>query len=170
MLIRPMESTDIPAAGRMLRELAREFIVHESPAEEACTFLRENDEDGIRGYIARGHVYYVADTGAELAGFIAVRDNSHLFHLFVARAWQRHGVARRLWDVARGAALAAGNPGVFTVNSSKVARPVYEAFGFVPTAPLQCKRGIWFHPMQLTLATGIEALSAPPPSGATTGC
>jgi GNAT superfamily N-acetyltransferase len=163
-----MESADIPAAAHLLRELAREFIVHESPAEAACTFLRENDEDGIRGYIAAGHVYHVADTGTGLAGFIAVRDNSHLFHLFVARQWQRHGVARRLWDVARGAALAAGNPGVFTVNSSKVARPVYEAFGFVPTAPLQCKNGIWFHPMQLTLAT--EAVSASLPSGAATGC
>jgi GNAT superfamily N-acetyltransferase len=165
-----MESADIPAAARLLRELAREFIVHESPAEEACTFLRENDEDGIRGYVALGHVYHVADAGAGLAGFIAVRDGSHLFHLFVARQWHGHGVARQLWDVARGAALAAGNPGVFTVNSSKVARPVYEAFGFVPTAPLQCKRGIWFQPMQLTLAPGCEALSAPLPSGATTGC
>jgi GNAT superfamily N-acetyltransferase len=165
-----MESADIPAAARLLRELAREFIVHESPAEEGSTFLREHDEDGIRGYVARGHVYHVADTGTELAGFIAVRDGSHLFHLFVARHWHRHGVARRLWDVARSRALAAGNPGVFTVNSSKLARPVYESFGFVPTAPLQYQRGIWFHPMQLTLATGIEAVSAPRRSGATTGC
>jgi GNAT superfamily N-acetyltransferase len=165
-----MIDADIPAAARLLREQAREFIVHEFSVEAACTFLRENDEDGIRGYVARGHVYHVADTGTELAGFIAMRDGSHLFHLFVARHWHRQGVARRLWDVARAAALAAGNTGVFTVNSSKVARPVYEAFGFVPSAPLQCQRGIWFQPMQLTLANGSVALSAPPPSGATTGC
>jgi GNAT superfamily N-acetyltransferase len=165
-----MEDADIPAAARLLRDLAREFIVNEFSAEAASTFLRENDEEGICGYVARGHVYHVADTGAELAGFIAVRDGSHLFHLFVARHWHGHGVARRLWDVARARALAAGNSGVFTVNSSKVARPVYEAFGFVPTAPLQCKHGIWFHPMQLTLATAGEALSGPPPAGATTGC
>jgi GNAT superfamily N-acetyltransferase len=170
MLIRPIESTDIPAAARLLRELAREFIVHESSREEACTFLRENDEDGIRAYVAAGHVYHVACVGGELAGFVAVRDGSHLFHLFVAKCWQRQGVARQLWAVAREAALAAGNPGIFTVNSSKFARSLYESFGFVPTAPLQCKNGIWFHPMQLTLAVKSDPLSAPRQGGATTSC
>jgi GNAT superfamily N-acetyltransferase len=165
-----MESADIPAVARLLRELASEFIVHESPAEEGSTFLRENDEDGIRGYVARGHVYHVADTGTELAGFIAMRDGSHLFHLFVAKRWHRQGVARRLWDVARNAALAAGNPAVFTVNSSKVARPVYESFGFVPSAPLQYQRGLWFHPMRLTLAAGFEQVNVPRQGGAATGC
>jgi GNAT superfamily N-acetyltransferase len=166
MLIRPLQSADIAPAARLLRELAREYIVHESSPEAASTFLRENDEDGIRAYLAKGFVYHVADTGVGLAGFIAVRDASHLFHLFVARDWQGQGVARRLWDVAREAALASGNPGVFTVNSSKLACPVYESFGFGPTAPLQCKNGIYFQPMQLTLG----AVSAPLQADATTGC
>jgi GNAT superfamily N-acetyltransferase len=168
MLIRALDNSDIAPAARLLRELAREFIVHESPPEAAATFLRENDEDGIRAYLAKGYVYHVADTGAGLAGFIAVRDASHLFHLFVARDWQGQGVAHRLWEVARTAALASGNPGVFTVNSSKVARPVYESFGFVATAPLQCKNGIYFHPMQLTLGTGT--VNAPLQADATTSC
>jgi GNAT superfamily N-acetyltransferase len=166
-----MEPADIPAAAQLLRALAREFIVHESSPEDACTFLRENDADGIRGYIALGHVYHVAVEGDELAGFVAVRERSHLFHLFVARQWQRRGVARRLWDVAREAALAAGNPGAFTVNSSLVGRPVYESFGFVPTDPIQCKRGLRFLPMRLTLPSAADAgVSAPHPADATTGC
>lgn len=151
MQIRPLEPTDIPAVSRLLRALAAEFIVHESPPEGAATFLRENDEDGVRGFVERGHVYHVALADGELAGFIAVRDNSHLFHMFVDKRYQRRGVARRLWEVARDAARAAGNPGYFTVNSSNHALPVYTGWGFVPTAPLQCVKGLVFTPMRLDL-------------------
>lgn len=152
MLIRPLEETDIPAVARLFRELAIEFIVHESPPEGAANFLRENDEEGVRGFVAKGHAYHVAVIGDELAGFIAVRDGSHLFHMFVAKRWQRRGVARRLWDVAREAALAAGNPGVFTVNASNHALPVYVAWGFARTAPTQFVKGLYFTPMRLELA------------------
>jgi GNAT superfamily N-acetyltransferase len=154
MLIRALEQDDIPAAARLLRALALEFIVNEATHEEASTFLRENDEEGLRGFVERGYVYHVAVIDGELAGFVAVRERSHLYHLFVGRRWQRQGVARRLWDVARNAALAGGNPGIFTVNSSNNAVPVYESFGFVRTAPMQCLRGIQFNPMQLTLPAG----------------
>lgn len=149
MQIRPIEQADVPAVARLLRELAIEFIVHESPPDGACTFLRENDEDGLRGYLAQGYVYHVAVAGGELAGFIAVRDRSHLFQLFVDKRWQRQGVARQLWEVAQAAARVGGEPGVRTVNASNFAVPVYEAFGFVRSAPTQCKKGIYFNPMEL---------------------
>jgi GNAT superfamily N-acetyltransferase len=151
MQIRPLAPSDLPAVARLFHELAAEFIVHESPPEVAATFLRENDEQGLRGFVERGHVYHVALVEGELAGFIAVRDTSHLFHMFVARRYQRRGIARRLWEVAQQAARAAGNPGWFTVNSSNYALPVYTAWGFVPTAPLQCVKGLYFTPMRLDL-------------------
>ena len=148
MLIRPLAVTDIPAVAALLRELAREFIVHQSSPEGAATFLAENNEMGVRGFLARGHVYHVAVVGGELAGFVAVRDRSHLFHLFVGKRWHRRGLARALWDTARAAALAAGGDGAFTVNSSNFAVPVYEAFGFVRVGPTQCAKGLYFNPMR----------------------
>jgi GNAT superfamily N-acetyltransferase len=154
MLIRPLEDADIPAVARLLKELASEFVVHESPPEGAATFLRENDETGLRGFVERGHVYHVALVGGELAGFIGVRDTSHLFHLFVAKHWHGQGIARKLWQVAREAALAAGNPGYFTINSSNHALPVYQAWGFVRTAPMQCTKGLYYNPMRLELDAG----------------
>ncbi len=149
MLVRPLAVTDIPAVAALLHELAREFIVHESTPEGASTFLAENDEMGVRGFLARGHVYHVAVADGELAGFVAIRDRSHLFHLFVGKRWHRRGVAQALWDVARQAALAAGGDGSFTVNSSNFAVPVYEAFGFVRVGPTQCAKGLHFNPMRL---------------------
>lgn len=149
MLIRRLEDADIPAVARLFRAAALEFIVHESPPEGAANFLRENDEDGLRGFVQQGHVYHVALLDGELAGFIAVRELTHLFHLFVDKRWHGQGVARRLWDVARRASLDAGNPGFFTVNSSNHALPVYEAWGFVPTAQRQFTKGLYYTPMRL---------------------
>jgi GNAT superfamily N-acetyltransferase len=146
--IRTLHDADIPAVANLLRQLAREFIVHESPPEAAATFLRENDETGLRRFVAMGHVYHVAECGGEIAGFIAVREHRHVFHMFVAKQWQRQGVARKLWEVARRTAQEGGNDGVFTVNSSNFAVPVYEAMGFVRTAPTQCLKGLYYNPMQ----------------------
>jgi len=156
MDIRPLVNTDIPALvpviAALLRELALEFIVHESSPEGAATFLAENDQMGVRGFLALGHVYHVALDGDQLAGFIAIRDNSHLFHLFVSKRWQRQGLARTLWNVARAAAIARGGDGNFTVNSSNHAVAAYESFGFVRVGPTQCVKGLYFNPMRLSWA------------------
>lgn len=152
MEIRPVAGPDIPAVARLLNELARQFIVHESTPEGAATFLRENDAEGIRRYIGLGHVYHVADAGGEIAGFVAVRENRHLFHMFVAVKWQRQGLARKLWDVARAQAISSGGGGSFTVNASNHAVAMYEALGFVRVAPTQCVKGVYFNPMELAPA------------------
>jgi len=160
MDIRPLVDTDIPllvpAIAAQLRELALEFIVHESTREGAATFLAENDQIGVRKYLALGHVYHVALDEGQLAGFIAIRDNSHLFHLFVGKRWQGRGLARRLWNVARAAAIARGGDGNFTVNASNHAVPAYEAFGFVRVAPTQCVKGLCFNPMRLGWADDVH--------------
>jgi ribosomal protein S18 acetylase RimI-like enzyme len=147
MQIRAIEEADIGAVAQLLQELATQFIVHESVPESAALFLRENDEAALRGFIGGGrHVYYVALVDGALAGFIAMRDKTHLFHLFVARGQQGRGIARALWEHAR---AASGHPGDFTVNASNSAVGVYEALGFRRTAPMQCVKGLYFNPMAL---------------------
>ena len=146
--IRPMRRDDIAAVAALLRTLASEFIVHDSRPEQASTFLRENDRDGIAGYLSRGFVYHVADDGGAIAGFIGMRERQHVFHLFVGTAWQGRGLARRLWEVARTAAIGAGVAPPFTVNASNYAVAAYERLGFVRTSPMLEKNGIRFNPMQ----------------------
>lgn len=148
MIIRPCEEPDLPAMARLFRASALEYIVPESSHEGACTFLRENDEAGLRAWVRSGHIYHVALEQGELAGFVAIRNNDHLFHLFVDRRWHRRGLARRLWEAARSAALERGGSGSFTVNASSYAVPVYEAFGFERTGPLQCVKGLKVNPMR----------------------
>ena len=132
-----------------MRSLSYEAIVNESGAEAAASFARENDEEGIWAFVRGGIIYYVAEMDDRIAGFIALRDNKHVFHMFVDKTFHRQGIATALWKVAHQAAVDRGNPGQFTVNSSNYALPVYESLGFVRTAETQCKNGIYFNPMQL---------------------
>jgi GNAT superfamily N-acetyltransferase len=82
-------------------------------------------------------------------GVAGIRDTTHVYHLFVAEAFHRQGLATSLWEIAKAAALAAGNPGRFTVYSSLHAVPVYERFGFRATGPEVHKHGVAFVPMEL---------------------
>lgn len=149
MYIRPLVHTDIAAVARLLATLTDEFIAHESAPDCAAAFKRQHNEDAIRSFVATGMVYYVAELGGSVAGFIALRDNQHVFHLFVDQAHHRKGIARALWQVAREAAVKAGNAGVFTVNSSNYALPAYQSMGFERTDVMQFKDGIYYNPMQL---------------------
>jgi GNAT superfamily N-acetyltransferase len=139
--LRPATASDYPALANLLQTLAKIFIVPGMPVEAAATFLRENDMAALLAYRERGHVIDVADIDGELAGFIAIRPPGHLFHLFVAQAFQRRGVARALWCAAKGDAAR------FTVNSSPYAIPAYAAMGFVCAGPLACHHGVTFQPM-----------------------
>jgi GNAT superfamily N-acetyltransferase len=102
-----------------------------------------------REYLASARYrYLLAYWGSQLVGFIAIRDGSHLFHLFVERAHQRQGIARILWERALRELCAPSSEGAFTVNSSLSAVPVYQAFGFAPAGSLQSVHGISFLPMR----------------------
>jgi ribosomal protein S18 acetylase RimI-like enzyme len=148
--IRALTPDDIPAAAALLRRAAEEFILVESTPEDGAVFLAEQGEDGIRAFLAKGFVYHVAEVEGELAGFIAIRERSHVYSLYVDKRFHRRGIARRLWDVAREAALGPEHPRAFTVNSSNHAMPFYASLGFVPTAPTQVSI-VRYNPMRLVL-------------------
>ena len=149
MRIRPLTDNDFPAVAQLMSALSQEFFLNEGSAAAAATFVHDNDETSLRAFVGAGIVYHVAEQDGKILGFIAVREHKHLFHMFVDKQYHRRGIARALWAVARQAAMAAGNPGVFTVNSSNYAVPVYKAMGFVQTAPMQFRNGLYYNPMQL---------------------
>lgn len=149
MRIRNITDNDIAEVATLLRGLSQQFITNEGSAAAADFFTRENDEAGLRSFIRAGMVYHVAELDGRIVGFVAIRECKHLFHMFVDKQHHRQGIAKALWATARQAALDAGNPGDFTVNSSNYAVAVYEALGFVKTAPTQCKNGIHYNPMTL---------------------
>ena len=147
MRLRDMDDADIGTAARLLELLAREYILDTCSPEQASTFVRENDAQALRRLVAGGYVYHLAEVDGELAGFIGMRERRHVYHLFVAAQYQRRGVGRRLWEHARQVAMNSGGEGVFTVNASNYAVPMYEHLGFVRAAAMQSKNGLAFNPM-----------------------
>ena len=85
-------------------------------------------------------------SGSEvIQGYMSIKDQSHIYHLFVAEAFQGKGIAKQLWNHAR--ALTQSKS--FTVRSSLFAVPVYKQFGFVEAEEVGCKDGVSFQPMKL---------------------
>lgn len=93
--------------------------------------------------------YLVGFVGQTLAGVIAVRDTTHVHHLFVAPEFHRKGLAAKLWAHAKADALTSGNKEGFSVRSSEYAVPVYERFGFHIIGARAERDGIVFVPMKL---------------------
>ena len=148
MEIRPGSPSDAEAIARLIDSFQSELTDDPSGAG-AESYLATVSVDAEREYLSSPRYrYLLAYEGPQLAGVIAIRDGSHLFHLFVARTHQRQGLARALWEQALHELGPSENQGAFTVNSSLVAVPVYRALGFVPAGEITRLHGISFLPMQ----------------------
>jgi len=128
--IRPATLADAAAISTLITPLAEKYIAYEFTDEGRRRLLRSMTPDAIRGYIAKGFRYHVAQESDDIVGVVATRDDSHLYHLFVAERSQGRGLARKLWQVARQACLEARNPGEVTVKPSRFATGFYAKLGF----------------------------------------
>ena len=151
MEIRAATLRDAESISKLVRQLSAKYIANEFTAEGRETLLNSMTPAAIEKYIQTGFRYHVAEVGGQLVGVVAVKDNSHLYHLFVAENYQRQGIASGLWRLAKQACFEEENPGEFTVNSSKYAQKVYETLGFVAQSGPQDKNGVIFIPMKLTI-------------------
>jgi GNAT superfamily N-acetyltransferase len=141
-----------PADAEAVASLIASFhseLTDDPSGAGADEFFASVSVQAEREYLAsQRYRYLLAYSDSQLAGVIAIRDGSHLFHLFVERSHQRQGIARRLWERALEELCAPGSDGGVTVNSSLPAVPVYQAFGFVPAGSIKSMHGISFLPMR----------------------
>ena len=148
MDIRVGSPSDAEAVAGLIASFQTELTDDPSGAG-AERFLASVSVQAEREYLASARYRYLpAFPGSEFAGFIAIRDGFHLFHLFVGRAHQRQGLGRRLWQRALRQLCTPNSEGVFTVNSSLSAVPIYRSFGFAPADSTQSVDGISFLPMR----------------------
>ena len=152
MRIERASSADALKVSRLIRGLCEPFFLLPG-GEGAEAFLAAINEDSVRSYVLAGNFsYFVAESEGKLVGVVAMRDNSHLYHLFVDQGSQGKGVGRELWQFIKAKSIQAGNPGKFTVNSSLNAVPAYEKFGFKVSGPKVEIHGIAFQPMLMVEA------------------
>lgn len=113
-------------------------------------FLQMSTPAGLASFMAQPNInYLLGEDDGVFCGVVAVRNNSHLQHLYVVPSFQGRGVGKYLWETARDLAVAAGNSDGFTVNASLNAIPFYERMGFEATGDVSLTGGLRFQPMKL---------------------
>ena len=139
---------DAERISRLLIALSEEFIVDEFSAKGRAYFLNELSPTEMEKRLSGPYRFYLAEEGAELAGVAAVRETTHLYYLFVAKPFQRNGLARHLWSRVKEDCLALGNRNRFTVNASNYAIVAYEKLGFRRCEPTRERNGVLYNPME----------------------
>ncbi len=125
--IRQATVSDARAISGLVTNLAHYFVADPS-SPESKRFLDSLTPPAYADRIGSpNYSHYVAEDSTGPCGMIALRDGSHLYHLFVRADAHRQGIARALWEHA----MVLSGHSTFTVNSSLFAVPVYERLGFV---------------------------------------
>ena len=147
--IRQATAEDASAISSLILSVAHFFTLHPQ-GHGAEVFLNSLQPDAILKLIEDNRfLYCVAHVDDVLVGVAAMKDNTHLYHLFVSPAFQKQGIARQLCQHMHHIAIQQGHQGIFTVNSTPYAQSMYEHLGFCATAPQVQMKGIAFIPMSL---------------------
>jgi GNAT superfamily N-acetyltransferase len=147
IVIRPAVLDDAARISELIRPLAEKFIAHEYSAVGAKNLLGSVTAEQIARRIDEGYRYHVAEEDGTMIGAIGIRDDSHVYHLFVAEGHQSKGIGRRLWETAKDDVRSRTSVERFTVNSSRFAIPFYRRLGFVETGPPQTMNEVLCFPM-----------------------
>ena len=143
--IRTANINDATEISDLIRSVAHFFTI-DPAGSGADRFLETITPESIVGYIDSDEFYYLVTVENEvIIGVGAVKNPSHLYHLFIRESYQGQGIARKLWHSL--VPKLTGNP--ITVNSTVYAVPVYEKFGFKASGPRVEQDGIAFVPMAL---------------------
>lgn len=141
--------TDSENISELISGLSAKFITGKFSSTGRAHLLSTMTPQAIENFIQSGYRYHVAEMDDKLVAVVAVKDDKHLYHLFVAEQYQRQGIAKKLWQLAMEECINNENTSEFTVNSSEYAQEVYERLGFVARSGPRVKEGVVFIPMSL---------------------
>lgn len=150
--IRKATVSDSHIISQLISSNAQLLLQDDFEDDGLSFFLTAVKSTSIKEYMEQGFAYWVAEIDSEVVGVVAIKDVSHIFHLFVDKAHHKKGIAKQLWQEVLKYSLANDSNGIFTLNSTSYALPVYQNWGFVTTDEEQIRHGIRFTPMKLVVS------------------
>ncbi len=150
MMIHKLPIEDLPVAMQLVWQVFLEFEAPVYTEQGVQSFYEYIQLPFLQPKIENSELKIWGAYTPQLAGVVALRNDTHISLLFVAKAHHRKGIATALVQTVADACLAEGATRI-TVNSSPYALPFYRATGFVETDEAQVIDGIRFTPMQKTL-------------------
>jgi ribosomal protein S18 acetylase RimI-like enzyme len=146
--IRRATVADAERVSELLREIALEFIVDEFDELGRARYLQQLAPKATAKRLAgKDFRCLVAEDAKAMVGFAALQGNWHLYHLVVAKGYQRGGLARRLWQLLRDEVLSADPPRNFKANVPRYAVNAYTRLGFQVDGAVRAEKGVCFQPM-----------------------
>lgn len=152
IVYRSLNYGEIPEIVRLMKGVFNDFIAPGYDPEGIDEFLNYIRGSAIAPRLKRNHFMQVAATSKHIVGVIEVRNYHHISLLFVARTFQRQGIATTL--VQRAIALCLReDPDLksVTVHADPQALPAYQAMGFSVTGSERLENGIRYIPMRYKL-------------------
>jgi GNAT superfamily N-acetyltransferase len=125
---------DAPAITVLARRVVRRWIMPHQPRAGVLALEETFSTPVIRTKLQAGQRFHLAFVDGVLAGVAAVRDERHVFQMFVGTRYQGQGIARKLWARLRKDCIRRAGTRVFTLNAALGAVPVYLRLGFVRDA------------------------------------
>ena len=151
--IRIATREDSVAIGRVIRGESSHFLV-DPEGEEARRFFESLEPSNVEKAMEdSARRYFVAEDERKVVGMIMTRDDDYVSQFFIAGSHQGRGIGGALWRFALRSAVSAGGTGEFTVDSSLVAKPIYERFGFCPVGEPTVRNGFKFISMHRPAAS-----------------
>jgi len=145
-MIRNATKQDAPQLSHLALGLSHYYLINKGaplPNWLACTLTISEFEKRIENDYFTHLIYQHKD---DIVGFIAMRGENHLHHLFVSETIQRTGIATRLWLQLKATCPSS----VYSLRSSIFAVPVYKKFGFKAQGDPGEREGIRFQKMYLS--------------------
>jgi ribosomal protein S18 acetylase RimI-like enzyme len=92
----------------------------------------------------KNYKHYIYVLKNKIVGFIAIKENSRIYHLFVDKEYQGNKVAKKLWEFVK----ENNQFEELEVNSSLYAVKVYESFGFIVNGEIKNHNEMKFQNMK----------------------
>jgi GNAT superfamily N-acetyltransferase len=149
--IRKTVASDAEKISELIHSLMHLFLVNPD-GKGAEKFLQMISPAGLTELMALPNVnYLLGEDDGVFCGVVAIRNDSHLQHLYIAPSHQSRGVGKYLWETARDQAITAGNTEQFTVNAVLSAIPFYQRMGFESVGDVTLTGGLRCQPMKLSI-------------------
>jgi len=141
--IRVVSPDDVKHISQLVKDLAH-FYSNDSESTLPTWFTTTlTDSEFLKRIENKEYSNFLYEVEGIVVGYISIKNNNHLYHLFVSEQYQRKGIAKQLWRHAANKCMS----NTYTVRSSLNAVPIYKKFGFVESGLAQHKDGVGFQPM-----------------------
>jgi len=142
-LIRKAVESDANEISHLVANLSH-FYLNDEQADLPEWFANTLDIKEFKHRLSNDYfTHLVAVLNNQIAGYIAMRGENHLYHLFVAEQHQGKGIARDLWQHM----VSISPSDSYTLRSSIHAIPVYQQFGFIKDGESGERDGICYQEM-----------------------